>query len=214
MKIFLLSPAHCGGKRAQALFRDEADFEVARRLRCEAGMPLGDVFSFVSGLYFRGKLTYARAFGAPPPGFPGSLVITGGRGLMSTEAGVTLADVAGFASIPIDLADPRYREPLAADLRQLATALPDDVDVVLLGSIATSKYVELLLSTLGTRLCFPEAFVGLGDMQRGALLLRAAREGSELGYVRAEGAVRSRAVTRGGRLEPESIALGEARRKP
>ena len=67
-QIFLLSPASCGGKRAALLFNDRAEFDIARRVREGTGAPLGEVFSFLSGLYFRGKITYARAFqNAPPP---------------------------------------------------------------------------------------------------------------------------------------------------
>ena len=53
---------------------------------------------------------------------------------------------------------------------------------MLLGSIATVKYLEPLVRTLGTRLLYPVAFAGRGDMSRGGLLLRAARSGVELEY--------------------------------
>ncbi|HEX3869192.1 MAG TPA: hypothetical protein VHV77_02020, partial [Pirellulales bacterium] len=65
-RIFLLSPAHCGGRRAELLFRDAADFDLARRLRNDAAVPIGEVFAFVSGLYFRGKLGYSTRFARPP----------------------------------------------------------------------------------------------------------------------------------------------------
>src|SRR5258708_9883972 len=74
-RVFLLSPANAGGKRAQLLLREAATFELAERFR-ERGLPLGEAFSFISGLYFRGKLAYASAFAAPPPAPPGSLLIT------------------------------------------------------------------------------------------------------------------------------------------
>src|SRR5262249_32645808 len=61
---------------------------------------------------------------------------------------------------------------------------------VLLGSIASDKYVELLLEILGQRLLFPVDFVGRGDMSRGGLMLRAARSGTELPYGPVQGAVR------------------------
>jgi hypothetical protein len=195
--VFLLSPAHCGGKRADLLVRADAEFDLAQRVRAAAGAPLGDVFSFLSGLYFRGKLAYSRAFASPPLGAPGTLVITTGRGLVPPETPVTLADIAYLSSIPIDLREPRYREPLEASVRALVASLPGDARVVLLGSISSPKYVELLLGLVGDRLCFPEAFVGMGDMQRGSVLLRAARDGQPLAYMRAAGAVRSRAAGRG-----------------
>ncbi|MEX2583625.1 MAG: hypothetical protein WD766_10140 [Gemmatimonadota bacterium] len=190
-RIFLLSPAHAGGKRAATLFRAEAAFDLALRLRSRRGAPMGEVFSYISGLYFRGKATYARAFQRPQPGFPGTLVITTGRGLLDPGEMITLEDLHEFAATPIDLADPRYSRPLAADAEELAKHLPVGGQVVLLGSIATSKYVELLLAVFGEALCFPEPFVGVGDMQRGAMLLRAAESGIELPYIPALGAVRS-----------------------
>ena len=45
---------------------DRATFDLAVRLRGPGGAALGEVFSFMSGLYFRGKLAYARTFPAPP----------------------------------------------------------------------------------------------------------------------------------------------------
>jgi hypothetical protein len=54
--------------------------------------------------------------------------------------------------------------------------------VVLLGSVARGKYVDVLLPIFGDRLRFPIEFVGRGDMSRGGLLLRAAASGVELVY--------------------------------
>lgn len=196
-RIFLLSPAHCGGKRAAILARAEAAFPLAERLRTPAGAPLGEVFSFLSGLYFRGKLAYAERFAGPPAGLPGSLVITTNRGLLEPGTPVTRSELAAFGSVPIDPGDPRYRNPLVADVEALARRTDGESNFVLLGSIATRKYVELLLELLGERLLYPESFIGMGDMQRGALLLRAASSGSELPYVVASRAVRSLAAGRG-----------------
>jgi len=103
---------------------------------------------------------------------------------------VTRADLVACAGVPVDLADARYRQPLARDVAALAATLPPDCDVVLLGSIATGKYFDLLADVLGGRLRFPAGFVGRGDMSRGALMLAAARRGEELPYV-AAGAVRT-----------------------
>jgi hypothetical protein len=171
------------------VLREQAQFPLARQLRRE-GLPLGVVFSFVSGLYFRGKLAYAEAFAAPPPRIPGALVITQNRGLLPPDTVVTLEDLRQMASTPIDSRDPRYRDPLARDARLLAAALPRDCAIVLLGSVATAKYLEPLLEAFGRRLLFPMEFVGRGDMSRGGLMLRCARAGSELTYVPALGAVR------------------------
>jgi hypothetical protein len=197
-RIFLLSPARSDGKRAALLTRPDAVFDLAERLRSPLGAPLGDVFAFLSGLYFRGKLAYVTRFSRPPAGGPGALVVTTNRGLMSPDAPVWPADLADFASVPIDLREPRYREPLVRDLHRLADAAPPECRFVLLGSVATRKYVELMLSALGERLVMPAAFPGMGDMQRGALMLRAARDGMELDYQPVAGAVLSRAASRGG----------------
>jgi hypothetical protein len=140
---------------------------------------LGEVFSFVSGLYFRGKLTYARAFAG---GVEGIHVITPSRGLQSPEQPVSLADLKEFAATDVDPADARFRRPLERDARRLRSRVTKDTEIVLLGSIATSKYIDALGAIFGTRLRFPIAFVGRGDMSRGALLLRAAQEGRELEY--------------------------------
>jgi len=189
-RIFLLSPAHCGGLRARMMLRGGASFELAQRVRAGHGAPLGEVFSFLSGLYFRGKLAYARVFADPPAGHAGVFVITPTDGLRPADEPVDLARLRRFASVDIAGDDPRYREPLDRDARQLAGRVGLEGEVVLLGSIATGKYVEPLLAVLGERLRFPVDFVGRGDMSRGGLLLRSARAGTELAYVGVRDAVR------------------------
>ena len=189
-RIFLLSPAHCGGLRARMVLSEQASFDLAQRVRVGGGAPLGEVFSFLSGLYFRGKLTYARAFAHPSDGRAGVFVITPTDGLRPADEPVDLARLRRFASVDIADDDPRYREPLDRDARQLAGRLGPEGEVVLLGSIATGKYVEPLLAVLGERLRFPADFVGRGDMSRGGLLLRCARAGTELAYVGVRDAVR------------------------
>jgi len=184
MRAFLLSPASCRGKRTEMLLNPAARFDLARALR-GAGAPLGEVFAFLSGLYFRGKLAYARAFAGPNS----TWVITPGRGLLSPETNIRAEDLLAFAAIDVDLDEPRYREPLAEDARRLARRRGLG-EAVLLGSIATDKYVGVLRGPLGRRLVFPAAFVGRGDMSRGGLMLRAARAGTELEYVPLEQAAR------------------------
>ncbi len=188
-RIFLLSPASCSGRRAQLLLRPEAGFDLAVRLRT-AGAPLADAFSFMSGLYFRGKAAYARAFADPPPGVAGALVITPSRGLVPLDTVVHHADLCTFADVPIALDQPRYREPLVASAQALAEAAAPDASVVLLGSIASDKYVGVLLDLFGDRLLFPVEFVGRGDMSRGGLMLRCVDAGAELEYVPVRGATR------------------------
>jgi hypothetical protein len=189
-RVFLLSPAYAGGERARMIMNERAQFELARRLRSERRPTLGEVFAFLSGLYFRGKLAYANAF-APPRGRKSAvLVITPTRGLVPAAAPIGLADLQEFAEVDIDAEDPRYRKPLERDVKTLAKNLPPHGEVVLLGSVATGKYVDVLLEHFGTRLCFPADFVGRGDMSRGGLLLRCAVDRSELNYIPVAGAVR------------------------
>jgi hypothetical protein len=190
--IFLLSPANCGGNRARIVLSERATFDLATRLRSEAGAPLGEVFSFMSGLYFRGKLAYSRAFAAPPEGVEldgGVFVITPNAGLRSPDTRVTVAAIQTFAGVDVSADNPAYRGPLERSARALAAEI-GDTPVVLLGSIASPKYVDVLLAIFGERLLFPQEFVGRGDMSRGGLLLRCAAAGQELTYIPVAGAVR------------------------
>jgi hypothetical protein len=68
--------------------------------------------SFVSGLYFRGKLTYARAFARAPRGISGAFVITHGAGLIDPDQPITRERLLRFAEIPIAAGDLRFRAPL------------------------------------------------------------------------------------------------------
>lgn len=179
--VFLLSPANCAGTRARLLLHSRTS-PLAARL-ADGGAPLGDVFTFMSSLYFRGKLAYANRFGR-------ALVITPDRGLVPADLPIRLADLEAMARVPVDLAEPRYREPLVRDAGALARALGAGGRAVLLGSIATEKYVGPLLDVFGERLYFPAAFVGRGDMSRGGLLLRCARDGTPLDCVPVRGAPR------------------------
>jgi hypothetical protein len=180
-RIFLLSPANAGGERAAMLFRPGACFDLAVRLRRE-GAPLGEAFTFISGLYFRGKLAYSQAFAAPPPGVPGAFVITSGLGLVPPETIVTVEHLRQIASVPIDAGEPRYREPLERGCRTLVELAGVDCDFILLGSVATVKYLAPMVGVFGDRLLFPEEFIGRGDMSRGGLMLRCARAREQLTY--------------------------------
>jgi hypothetical protein len=184
-RIFLLSPARCSGKRASYLFREEADFEVACRLRVGEAT-LAEVFTFMSGLYFRGKVAYARAFGHRADGGYSALVIVPGKGLLPLDVIVTLRQLRAVSAIPVDLRDDRYSRPLLRDVRRLHLSLASDARVVLLGSIATKKYIQPLTQVLGDRLHYPMEFEGIGDMSRGALMLRQSRAEQELHYVRCQ----------------------------
>jgi hypothetical protein len=188
-RIFLLSPAYAGGERAQMILREQAQSPLARTLRGKSGAPIADVFTFLSGLYFRGKIAYATAFARPNRGTPGALVITPTRGLIDARTRIRLEDLREFAAVDIHENDPRYRLPMERDARRVASKLPAKSEVILLGSIATGKYVEVLLAIFGDQLRFPTEFVGRGDMSRGGLMLRCAADGQELSYVRVAGAI-------------------------
>ena len=170
------------------LLREAAQFPLAQAFQQE-GAAIGEVFRFISGLYFRGKLAYAEAFADAPPGVAPALIITPGEGLVTPDTRITRDDLERNASIQIDGDDPRYRGPLETHARQLAAA-SRECQIVLLGSVATPKYLEPLLAVFGDRLVFPEAFVGRGDMSRGGLMLRAAEAREELTYVQAAGAIK------------------------
>ena len=151
---------------------------------------MGEVFSFLSSLYFRGKLTYAQRFASPPPGEAGAWVITTRRGLVSVDTRITVRDLRAFDAVDIHPGEPRYTRPLTQTAEALRERLGPDCEVVLLGSVASGKYVEQLQPIFGEALRFPPDFVGRGDMSRGGVLLRAARCGVELPYGPLAGATR------------------------
>jgi hypothetical protein len=162
------------------LLNPASKMELAQRL-LSVGLPLGEAFAFMSGLYFRGKLSYATHFGQVGQ-VGGVLVITPTRGLQSPDVIVTPKLLKELARVDVDSDDRRYREPLDRDVQLLASQINIDTKVVLLGSIATGKYVDVLTAALGPRLHYPTAFVGRGDMSRGGLLLRCVAANEELEY--------------------------------
>lgn len=188
-RIFLLSPASVAGIRARFVMRESTDFEMAVRLR-QGGVSLGELFSFISGLYFRGKLAYARAFGNSLPDVQGIFVITSSGGLVTPDALMTPRRLREISSGNMDPSDGRYRSLLDGDAQSLARMCDKSCQMVLLGSIATPKYIEPLLAVFGEQLMFPAEFVGRGDMSRGGLMLRCVSSGEQLTYVPVLGAVR------------------------
>ena len=172
--VFLLSPARCSGPRAEMLVTSRAS-ELGARLR-DGSAPIGEVFTWLSALYFRGKLAYATAFGR-------GLVMAPGLGLVAPSTKISARDLRAMGQV--DVESDAFVRPLRAHAKRLRTRSP----VVLLGSIATGKYTGALLDVLGTRLVFPACFVGRGDMSRGGLMLRAAKSGDELAYTPVHGAV-------------------------
>ena len=148
------------------------------------------MFSFISSLYFRGKAAYAAAFGRPPPGMEGAFVISPAEGLCVVHEAVTLERMRAWASVPVDDRNAAFTEPLIQHAEGLERAYGATTRFVLLGSVASNKYVRPLTRVFGDHLLFPLDFVGRGDMSRGALMLRAARDGRELCYQPVEGALR------------------------
>src|SRR5437868_2869652 len=140
---FILSPANCSGQRAKLLFNEQAEFFLAKRLRSEEGVTLGDLFSFLSGLYFRGKLTYARAFARSADDTNAIWIITASHGLLSPDTIVRLQDLREFSEVSISVNEPRYREPLARDAANLAMKLEINEQIIFLGSIASDKYSKI-----------------------------------------------------------------------
>jgi len=181
LTVFLLSPASCAGRRAQMLLRSQTSPLTARL--ANGGAPLGEVFTFMSSLYFRGKLAYATTFGR-------AYVIAPGRGLLPADLLIRVEDLRNMATVPVADAAPAFRDPLVRDATALHRGLAADDQVVLLGSVATNKYVGPLLDVFGDRLLFPATFAGRGDMSRGGLLLRCATAGTPLECVPVRGAVR------------------------
>lgn len=181
-QVFLLSPAYCGGRRAEILLRPDSSIPLAIQMR-SGTLTLGEAFTFLSGLYFRGKIGYARAFARPSgPLSEATFIITPTRGLLSPDLPVSAELLEEFATVDVSADDPRYRAPLERAVRHLADSLTPSARVVLLGSVATGKYVDVLTTILGTRLHYPVAFIGRGDMSRGGLLLRSVTSGQELEY--------------------------------
>jgi len=184
----LLSPANTGGLRCQLLLRDGAQFDLAQRLQ-NGVATIGEVYTFISGLYFRGKIAYASAFAAAPEGVPPALIIVPGIGLVPQDDRIGIEQLRAISRVSIHEQNDAYRRPLMRD-----AALLDRAGIgccyVLLGSIATEKYTRPLLEMFGERLLFPETFVGRGDMSRGGLMLRAAGLSTELNYIPVKNAIR------------------------
>jgi hypothetical protein len=182
--VFLLSPARCGSERARQLIASNRS-ELGQRLRTHAA-PIGDVFAWLSALYFRGKLSYARRFAQASGGVPGALIMAPGLGLRAPETLLSVDTLRAMGEVEVESA--MFVQPLVRDARLVARMAGPAARVVLLGSIATGKYLDSLLEVFDDRLLFPETFVGRGDMSRGGLLLRAARTGEELAYRSIRGA--------------------------
>jgi len=176
--VFLLSPANTSGLRAKQLQSPDASFEAAQMYRSEEGVPIALAFAFMSALYFRGKIAYALHFAE----IENIRVIAPGFGLVPPDWRITAERMKTMSRTPVDIRKRNYRKPLERDALALAERIDDGAQVVLLGSVASGKYVDILWPIFGSRLRFPSAFAGLGDMSRGGLMLRAVRANRELAY--------------------------------
>jgi hypothetical protein len=206
--VFLLSPAYCGGRRAAILLNAKSQAVTAIEFR-SGRMSLGRAFAFMSGLYFRGKLSYAERFGE-------ALVITPTRGLQPASLPFNVNLLREFAVGDVSLDNPEYRLALERDVKALSRRIGADSQVVLLGSVASGKYVDVLLPVLGDRLRYPISFIGRGDMSRGGLLLRSAASGEELEYQALTAGVRPRGP-RPPKLDPltrVAVSLGNESFRP
>jgi hypothetical protein len=185
----LLSPAKAGGRRYDMLLREGAAFDLAVRLR-QGSATIGEIYSFMSGLYFRGKMAYVERFPAAPPGVPPALIIVPGAGLVPPATPVDVDQLRGIADVAVHEGNRTYRDALLRGARLLDGYAGPTCSYVLLGSVASEKYTAPLLEVFGQRLLFPADFVGRGDMSRGGLMLRCSRSGIELPYIPVEGASR------------------------
>lgn len=149
------------------------------------GVRIDQAMAFMSALYFRGKIAYAERFAQPGPAMegPGIFIITPGYGLVPPDWRIDAERIKKLRKTPIDIRSRSYKKPLVDAAQALAEKLSPTALVILLGSVATGKYVDLLWPLFGDRLRFPRRFAGIGDMSRGAMMLRAARSGEELEYV-------------------------------
>jgi len=199
-RIFLLSPAKAGGRRYSILTSDHASFELALKFRAGSAT-LGEIYSFISGLYFRGKIAYAAAFGAAPGQSSSALVIVPGLGMLSPETVFSPEQLRATAQIDVDEDNPVHHDALLAAAAAVDRATGHQCSFVLLGSVASPKYTSALLKVLDHRLLFPAEFVGRGDMSRGGMMLRCAASGQELAYIPVSGA--QLRGPRPGRLNPK-----------
>lgn len=183
--LFVLSPASLTGVRGERIVSGRGHTPLVGTLRRGGSAPLGDVYAAISSLYFGGKRDYARHFARAPGKTRDIFVITPSRGLLPLDAPVDLDLLRAFRRSPIDLAESRYVRPLLDTATALRERLASHGDVVLLGSIATSKYLEPLGEVFSDRLLFPRDFLGRGSLSRGSVLRKAVAANRELEYVSA-----------------------------
>ena len=145
------APGGCSGRTADPIWRN---------VSAGPARALGDVFSFLSALYFRGKLAYAQAFSCPPSDCPGIFIVTPTAGLVPHDTLIRLPKLRGFSRVPIHVKNRLYYSSLRRTAKKLASRIGSDCEVVLLGSLASRKYLEILSPIFGSRLIIPAEFIG------------------------------------------------------
>ena len=119
-----------------------AKFAAAMQYRTEAGVEVADAFAFMSALYFRGKIAYARQFAVPSAliGGNGIFVITSGYGLVPPDWRLTEERMKRMRRIDIDADARNYTKPLREHAQLIA--VKDYLD--------SDEYVEYVArNTLG-----------------------------------------------------------------
>ena len=184
-RIFLLSPASTDGLRAQQLTSPRAGFGAAERYRSPEGVTIEEAFTFMSSLYFRGKIGYARHFAAPPPELAlGSRTTASWSSLPASgwcrrACRITPEEMKKLRRTPVDLKSRAYCAPMKKHVEQLRDLAPDG-----LGGAPGQRRDRQVRGPAAAgprdRLLFPRDFAGAGDMKRGGMMLRAVREDREL----------------------------------
>jgi hypothetical protein len=129
--------------------------------------------------------------------------------LQDPDRPFTLALLREFAVGDVSLDNPDYRSALERDVIALSTRIGKKAQVVLLGSVASGKYVDCVVADSSAIACaYPISFVGRGDMSRGGLLLRSAASGEELEYGPAHG---RRPAARAAPAEARSVDSGSGK---
>src|SRR5215510_9760378 len=123
--------------RSLWLLRDSASFDLALKFR-QGLATIGEIYTFTSGLYFRGKMAYSEAFAAAPEGVPHAVIIVPGAGLVPPDTRINADQLRVIASVPVDEDNDAYSEPLLRDAHLLNAHAGTECRYVLLGSVATA----------------------------------------------------------------------------
>ena len=125
------------------LLNPGANFELAAKLRAGAAT-LGEVYSFISGLYFRGKVAYSDAFGSAPQDLPPAVVIVQGLGLLPLQTLMTAEKLTAAGAVSIERDHIAYRTALLRDAKAVKSASGASCQFVLLGMTAQYDLISAL----------------------------------------------------------------------